>query len=232
MYKKLFGSLRQLLFPPTCRCCGRKLLETESFLCGDCMVELPLTMQCDHPYNNFVTKKFEDLNIDKACCMFVYDKEHGYSNIVKDVKFGREFRLGSYFGKTFGDMIDSSSEFEDIDFVLPVPLHWRRHYLRGYNQSEIIAKEIALSLDKELITKGITRIKSTHPQSRLKNPIERAENMKNAFKVKNPELFHAKHILIVDDVTTTGETIKSMVEALNSITPAPTISIATLASTH
>ncbi|MEG2121840.1 MAG: phosphoribosyltransferase family protein, partial [Rikenellaceae bacterium] len=213
-FKRLFLSIRELLYPPICRICGKRLLERESFLCGDCLADMPLTMQIDYPYNNFMHKKFEDLGIERACCYFSYQKSNRYPNIIKEIKFGRDKSLAIYMGNIFGDMIKSSYEFEDIDFVVPIPLHHRRLRQRGYNQSDLIGKGIATALGVPLITNAVKRVKSTKPQSSLLHNYDRKDNMRGAFEVIDSSIFSDKHILIVDDVSTTGETISAFVKTL------------------
>lgn len=215
MLKKIFLSIKDLIYPPACRVCGRRLLDNEVFICGDCLFEMPLTMQCDYPYNNFMHSKFKGIKIDRACCYFVYKRGSNHKSIIKNIKFGGDKALGLKMGEMFGVALEGSEEFRDIDFVVPVPLHKRRLRNRGYNQSDIIAEGVARMLNIPLVTTAIVRVRSTRPQSTLRNYYDRKENMKDAFMVVDKEVFKGKNILIIDDVATTGETISSMIVALH-----------------
>lgn len=232
MLKGVLTAIGELLYPSVCRCCGRKLTYNENFLCGDCLLGLPLTMQCDHPKEmNFVRMKFDGYALENCCCYFVYDKKTGYGNIVKEIKFGNDRKLGKFMGGLFGNLMADGGEFTDIDLIVPIPLHKRRMRKRGYNQSEIIAAVIAEKLGLPLYTSAVKRIKNTSPQSRLHSDTDRRDNMRGAFRVTEPEAITGKHIMVFDDVTTTGETIKAFIKCVKKSCPETRISVVTLSAT-
>ncbi len=231
IYENLLSWLREIFFPSVCRCCGRKLNDDEHFLCGDCLMNLPVTMQSDYPKEmNFVRKKFTGYNIENCCCYFIYDKRSGYGNIVKEIKFGNDKKLGTFMGSLFGNILADGEQFTDMDLIVPVPLHEKRKRERGYNQSEIIAEAIAEKLGISMCCTAVERVKHTEPQSRLTSSPDRKDNMRGAFAVINASALNGKHILLVDDVITTGETMKSLVSCINKNCTDVRISIAALSA--
>lgn len=230
MLKRIAVALKELVYPPACRVCGRRLIDNESFLCGDCLFETPLTMQCDYPYNNFMHKKLEGLGIERACCYFLYKRGSDHTNIIKAIKFGGDRALGLHMGRQFGMALEGSDEFRDIDFIVPVPLHKKRLRSRGYNQSELIGAGIAEALGVPLATHAVKRVLNTKPQSTLRHDDDRRANMKDAFEVTDTVIFQGKRILIVDDVSTTGETIASMVKSIRKAYKEIEIDVATLSA--
>lgn len=231
MLKRVLIALKELTYPPACRVCGRRLIDNEFFLCGDCLFETPLTMQCDYPYHNFMHEKLEGLGVERACCYFLYKRGSNHRNIIKTIKFGGDRALGLYMGNQFGAALEGSDEFRDIDFVVPVPLHKRRLRSRGYNQSELIGIGIAEALGVPLVATAVKRARSTKPQSTLRHDHDRRANMKDAFEVIDMELFEGKRILIVDDVSTTGETISSMIQTIRKMYRNIEVNVATLSAT-
>lgn len=230
MIKRIVVALKELIYPPACRVCGRRLINQEIFLCGDCLFDIPLTMQCDYPYKNFMHKKLEGLGVERACCYFLYKRGNNHANIIKAIKFGGDRALGLYMGKQFGMALEGSDEFGDIDFVVPVPLHKKRLRSRGYNQSELIGTGIAEALGVPLATSAVKRVLNTKPQSTLRHDNDRKANMKDAFEVTDAVIFQGKRILIVDDVSTTGETIASLVKTLRKAYKDIEIHVATLSA--
>lgn len=231
MLKRIAVAIKELIYPPACRVCGRRLIDDETFLCGDCLFETPLTMQCDYPYKNFMHDKFQGVVVERACCYFLYKRGSDHKKIIKAIKFGGDRPLGLRMGVLFGTAIEGSDEFKDIDFVVPVPLHKRRLRDRGYNQSELIGKGIADALGVPMVTTAVKRVRSTKPQSTLLHDLDRRENMQGAFQVVDTEIFKDKKILIVDDVTTTGETISSLVRTIRRTYKQIEINVATLSAT-
>ena len=232
MFKTFLSAVGELLYPSVCRCCGRILTDSELYLCGDCLMNFPLTMQSDYPKEmNFMRKKFEGYEIENCCCYFVYDKEDRYGNIVKEIKFGNDRKLGTYMGNLFGNLIADGEEFTDIDVVVPIPLHKLRKRKRGYNQSEVIASPIADKLGVPLCTCAVKRVRNTSPQSRMSSDKDRKDNMRGAFTVTKADLIDGKHIMVFDDVTTTGETIKAFIRCVKKACPDTKVSVTTLSAT-
>ena len=227
----------------------------------------------ENPLNNQSAEAiFEDLNIycgdditnnisstrtdyAYATALFFYRAESGYSQITRQLKYHGDIPAGRLFGQMLGKKIASAEHFADVDAVIPVPLHWTRKWSRGYNQAEIIAREVASILGAELRTDILQRSRRTRTQTKLSIEGKAAnvqgafvvqENIFDCFKNKNSgrssshnklnkkadcsDLTNIKHLLLIDDVFTTGSTLHACYQALRSIFPPEVrISVATLA---
>lgn len=190
-----------------------------------------------------------------ATALFFYRAESGYSQIPRQLKYHGDIPAGRLFGQMLGKKIASAEHFADVDAVIPVPLHWTRKWSRGYNQAEIIAREVAAELGAELRTDILKRSRRTRTQTKLSIEGKAAnvhgafvvqENIFDCFKNKNSgrssshnklnkkadcsDLTNLKHLLLIDDVFTTGSTLHACYQALRSIFPPEVrISVATLA---
>ena len=168
-----------------------------------------------------------------ACSLFFFHTDSSYRNILYDMKYKGDIDLGRYMGQMLGGRLASSEVFRDVDAVVPVPLFWRRKWKRGYNQAEIIASGVASALGAPLRTDVLKRVRHTETQTKL-DVAGKAENVLGAFAampLAGPlaEVTGMKHILLVDDVFTTGSTIYECFSALRKIyPPSVRISVATL----
>ena len=171
-----------------------------------------------------------------AIALFYYDGDSGYADITRRLKYHGDIDEGRYFGHILGMHTASCPWFADVDLVIPVPLHRKRRWERGYNQAEVIAGEIAASLGVPMNAGMLERVRSTKSQARL-DPSQKRLNVKGAFKVREqgscllpadgPPMF--RHILLVDDVFTSGSTLYACFVALRSVfPPSVRISVATL----
>ena len=245
---KTFRYLRacaDLLMPRTCTVCGRKLLSDERQLCIYCRTELPLTCFWKRGHNpmadkfNFLLQK-ELEQADRleryayACALFFYNNDTGFRNITHNIKYQGNKKAGTYYGRLLGKHLAESGHLSDIDLVIPVPLHWKREWKRGYNQAESIARGISMETGAELDCNILHRTRYTRTQTRLEVS-EKLKNVKDAFTIKKddtPERLIEEgigHILLVDDVFTTGSTLLACFQALRTVfPPSIRISVATL----
>lgn len=237
-------ALSDLFFPRRCIVCHRRLNIDEKHICTHCLADMPLTYYSTLKYNK-MSECFNHLIEEKevfATALFFYNGDSGYSNITKELKYAGNILSGRFFSKMLGKDIVSFSLFRNVDMVIPVPLHWTRRWRRGYNQAEVIAKEIAASVSVPMYTDILVRSPRTKTQTKIEMT-RKYENVKGAFSVNIENLKkHLKtitihgselHILLVDDVFTSGSTMcscyKSLKIALNQIRPSNyRISIATL----
>lgn len=171
-----------------------------------------------------------------ATALFFYRSESDYRYITRSIKYNGNIKAGKKFGEKLGEKLATSPLFSDIDAIVPVPLHWQRQWRRGYNQAEVIASGISVVLGKPVVTDLLRRNKKTKTQTRLTIQ-EKEQNVKEAFIInrKSLKLFTEQlapvlhHILLVDDVFTTGSTALACFTALRQVFPPPVrISIATL----
>ncbi len=237
-----------LILPRVCIVCGRKLDIDERHICLYCIADMPLTFfwqQDRNPmadrFNAFIQNILDTEHITPgyrekyafAAALYFFRDGSDYRNIQYELKYKGNISAGKHFGKMLGHRLAKSVQFGDADTVIPVPLHWTRKWTRGYNQAEIIAKEVALQLGAELRCGILTRIKRTRTQTRL-GPEEKARNVEDAFVARPPDecIGKIRHILIIDDIFTTGATLHSCFTALRKVFPPPVrISIATLGYT-
>ena len=227
-----------ILLPRTCIVCGRKLNIYEKHLCLHCASDLPLTrfgLMSHNPmadkFNEAIQNGLEDSWRQEAyafaSALFFYEEESGYKHIPHQIKYQGNIPAGRYFGRMLGRELLSAEWISDIDMIIPVPLHWRRRWSRGYNQAAIIAEGVSAELGIPMRTDILKRIRKTQTQTRLEVS-EKSVNVADAFSVCG-SVADPKHILLIDDVFTTGSTLHSCYLALREVYPHPVrISVATL----
>ncbi len=237
----LLRSLGDLLLPRVCAVCGRPLLACERHLCLECEAGLPFT-RFESVRHNPMADKFNALveapEYVRAFALFYY--QAGYQNITQEVKYRRNFGIGRWFGRLLGErvaasvILSASEESSPSLTVVPVPLHWTRRWQRGYNQAEVIGRELASALGAAFEPSLLRRVRRTRTQPRL-SATERAGNVSGAFKVSERAARRAlapglPEILLVDDVFTTGSTLAACYNALReAFGDSVRISVATLA---
>jgi ComF family protein len=172
-----------------------------------------------------------------AVALFFYDGQGDFRKITQQLKYHADLGIGRDFGRMLAHRIDDARHFEDVDVIIPVPLHWTRLWKRGYNQAEVIAGAIAEHLGVDLRTDILKRSRRTRTQTKV-DPARKSENVKGAFVVNKSSLDLSqklvgeagyRHILLVDDVFTSGSTLHNCFLALRTVFPPDVrISIATL----
>ena len=224
---KGLSNIADMFFPNLCVACENRLVMQEKFLCIECWHDLPVTNFHFNAENKVVQLFWGRVQIENATAFFAYNKGSRYQHLIHFIKYKGLKELGYETGRRFGTALSASPEFNSVDFVVPVPLHPKKQKLRGYNQSEWIANGISESLKKPVSVNNLQRNLHTSTQTR-KNRYERWENVENIFEVIRPEEFAGKHILLIDDVVTTGSTLESCAFQLLQIENVK-VSIATLA---
>ena len=220
--------LTELIFPRLCVACGDKLIEQEQWICLHCLHHIPRTNYHLEPENPVAQMFYGRVRIEFATSFFYFSKGSKYQSLVHNLKYKGMKELGAEMGKHFGIDLLQSDDFSSVDMICPVPLHPKREKKRGYNQSWWIAQGMAIQMQKPLSIDNLIRTTATETQT-LKNRFERWQNVEGIFDLTNPEAFSGKHILLVDDVVTTGATIEACALAILSKTDAR-VSIATLAT--
>jgi ComF family protein len=187
---------------------------------------MPLTnfwQQKDNPVEQLFWGK---IKIEHAASLFYFEKDSRYQNILHQLKYKGKQNIGIQLGRIFGYHL-CNSNFKTIDAIIPVPLHKKRLRKRGYNQSDMIGIGLSKSMNKPLLNNCVSRVIHTSSQTK-KNRYSRWLNVEGIFKIDDPIKLEGKHILVVDDVVTTGSTIESLVMELLKIKKVK-ISIVTLA---
>jgi len=216
-----------LLFPEICITCGDRLVSQEQLVCFSCWHDLPVTNYHLIAENKVAQIFWGRATIENATSYFTYRKGSNYQKLIHGIKYKGFKELGFETGRKFGFVLSEAENFRKVDVIVPVPLHPKKQKMRGFNQSEWIARGMAVSMNKTLSTGNLVRKMFTATQTR-KNRFERWQNVDGIFKVENPEAFAGKHILLVDDVVTTGSTLEACAFQLLKIENIK-VSIATLA---
>ena len=229
LVKNWANGLMQLFFPHTCAACGRDVLNEETALCMQCLHQLPVTNFNQHA-NNPVEKIFwGKLPITAATSYCHFTKQSLIQNILHQAKYKNNQQAAIFMGNLLGNSLQQSNRFNTIDAIVPLPLFAARLKKRGYNQAALIARGIAAQTGKPVIETAVTRLSSTETQTN-KNRVERWQNMQGRFMVTNAALLENKHVLLVDDVVTTGATLEACGQELLTI-KGTQLSIATVAYT-
>lgn len=218
-----------LLYPRKCVVCGEVLDESEDHLCSGCLQDMPLTYYWTWRENPAEKILWGRTYLQSVVSLFFYKKENNYKNLIHRIKYNGDIHLGRKLGRMLGEYM-CTSFFEDIDIIVPVPLHWRKKWKRGYNQAEVIAQGIALGMGGKPLVKGLLKRKRFTPSQTKISMGSKWENMQNAFSLVNARINGAvgKHILLVDDVLTSGATTEACFDVLSEI-PLVKVSLATLA---
>ncbi|MFV0530760.1 MAG: ComF family protein [Flavobacteriales bacterium] len=192
--------LFQLFFPKYCLNCERTLLKKEPILCLECYEKLPFRSSSNHEELRQDLSCF--FKIEEAYSLLYFKNQHITSSLIHALKYKNKPQAGYALGVLLGKKMPAC-----FDVVVPIPLHPKKQRKRGYNQSEKIVEGISEVLNIPMDTKNLIRIKNNPPQALSKNHAERLQNTLNIFKVVNPLCFENKHILLVDDIITTGSTV-------------------------
>ena len=205
----------ELLFPRVCCGCGRLLAEHEHEVCSICLRSLPRTgfeLVWDNPVSQMLWGR---IDIEKAASLYYYRKGELLQRLLHGMKYRGNYRIGEIFGKQMANTFLRAGFLSDIDVVIPVPLNRIKQRQRGYNQSEHIAAGISVSADIPLMTNNLVRDIHTESQTH-KNRYERWENVKSAFSVLRSEELRGMHVMLVDDVITTGATLEACAAVLKA----------------
>lgn len=225
--KDWLDSFLSLFFPRCCIICGRALAKGEECLCAHCNIGLPRTEL--HKYkDNAVEQLFwGKIPLERATSYLYYRKGSDFRQILHRLKYGGQKEIGEVMGRYMATELSPFGFFADMDVLIPVPLHKRRQRMRGYNQSEWIARGVSAVTGIPVDIDSVLRGKHTETQTR-KSVFDRSENVANIFHLLHPEHFVGKHILIIDDVLTTGATTVACASAFDGVAGIR-ISILTLA---
>lgn len=201
-----FKDLGFLLFPELCEGCKQPLLSSEDVICLNCETQLSKTNYHHIPNNETAVRLQGRIPFQHATSFAYFTKEGLLQHLLHGLKYKDKKQNGYFLGKELGNAIKNLNW--GIDAIVPVPLHSKKELQRGYNQSAIIAEGISEILNIPVITNCLIRTKHTESQTD-KTREERIENVHEAFKLIHSESVINKHILLIDDVLTTGATIES-----------------------
>ncbi len=201
------NSFLHLLFPHVCAGCGNDMLNENSLLCIRCMDALPETNFELHPGNPVEKVFWGRLPLAGATAQFYFTKESLMQHLMHQFKYKSNKSLGFQLGQLMGEQLVASGRFE-VDAMVPLPLFPSRERRRGYNQATVLCEGMAKTMRVPILGKAIIRSQHTETQTK-KGRVERWENIEGKFELKDPSLLRNKHILLVDDVVTTGATLEA-----------------------
>ena len=225
--KNIFEALISIIFPQNCAGCNRPFRGDEKVLCLRCKINLPSSNTWMQQQNIIYNKLYGRFNFENACSLLYFTQSGLAQHLIHLIKYKDRRDIAVYLGNLFGENLKKSKWAEGIDYLIPVPLHRQKRYIRGYNQSELIAEGISEILQIPSLKKELIKTRHTSSQTQ-KTTKERIENVSNVFDLINPDILKGKHILLIDDVITTGATLESCAQTILNI-PDTKISLATLA---
>lgn len=223
-------SFVDIIFPNVCTVCHRTLVNGEKYLCLGCLMDMPLTNFHTAVSNSLTDRLFSrTVPIEKTASMFYYRRGNPYTSLIHDTKYRGRPDVGRYLAELHAEGLMSAGFFGDIDLLVPVPLHFLKQLKRGYNQAERIADGIASVSGLPVVTP--LRALWHRSQTR-KDAHARFRNAAGAYSLRSAADIENKHILLIDDVITTGSTILACAAAVKASSPTTRISVYSLAATY
>lgn len=204
----LWDDVISLLFPRLCHACGNHLLRNENLICTECLVLIPRTNYHRKEDNPVARLFWGRCRIERAAAFSFYNKDSRIRKLIHKLKYKGIKELGFELGMIYGNTLAGSEFIRDIDLIIPVPLHPLKERVRGFNQSEIIAGGFSEATGLRIDNGILIRPSLSETQTR-RSRYERWENVEGIFSVTCPEKIAGRHILLLDDVITTGSTMES-----------------------
>lgn len=230
MIQSLLEDFLRLIYPLTCAACGNSLYGHEEILCSHCLIHLPKTLYHKDPNNPLLHLFWGKIPIETISSFYFYNKGNKVQHLIHELKYNNRPEIGIFLGKLYGNFLKQDKRLYSVDKIIPVPLHKSRLKKRGYNQAEKFAQGLSESTEIPYDITSFIRNEATETQTR-KTKQERWENVKDKFEVTHPEEIKGKHILLVDDVITTGSTLEACARLLLE-QDGVKISMASIAAAH
>ena len=225
---KLINNLLSLFYPRLCAACGDALQQNESCICLNCMLHLPET-QFHKEHFNPLRQVFDGrVPVEEVTALMSYKKSNRTQKILHSLKYKGQKEIGAVLGKYLGGQLITEERYRGIQYILPIPLHPKKQRKRGYNQSEWIAMGLSKGLGIPYSNDFLVRATFTETQTR-KSRFSRWQNVKDVFQAANVGELAGKHVLICDDVLTTGATTEAAIRKLIEV-PDVRVSVVTLAT--
>jgi ComF family protein len=226
----LLADFVALFYPQVCAACGGELLQGEEHICINCILSLPYTGFAQQNPNPTQQAFWGRIELQTATSFLYFRQGNRTQKMMHRIKYKGDKELAQYIGGLMGDELKSTKLFEEVDCIIPVPMHKAKQRKRGFNQSEWFAKGLAQKLNIPVITDVLLKTTATQSQTR-KSRWQRWLNAGERYAVQNPASIAGKNILLVDDILTTGATLEACGQTLQTATNC-TLSIATMAITQ
>ncbi len=227
--KQYLDDFLRLFYPNICTGCGRDLYNSKNLLCWECLKELPKTGFEMHPDNPTAKIFYGRLPLENAFSWLYFNKGSLAQHLVHQLKYRKNLPLGRYLGELMAHSMLEKGLYNDVDFIVPLPLNKKKLAKRGFNQAMIICEGMSAVLQKPIENVAVLRKRYTETQTR-KNRLQRLVNVEEVFGLNDGHLLENKHALLVDDVITTGATMEACGKVLTSV-PGLRLSMASLATT-
>ena len=206
--KNIVSSTLHLFYPHVCTGCGSDLLQEDNLLCLKCIHNLPHTNFAALANNQIEKDFWGRIQLTAAYSQFYFSKEFLIQHLIHQLKYRGDTKIGFYLGEIMGKTILNSNRFSSVDALIPLPLYAGKEHKRGYNQATVICNGISSVMNIPVLNGAVIRQHATETQTR-KHRTERWENVKSSFKVAKENELTGKHLLLVDDVVTTGATLEA-----------------------
>ena len=221
--------LINFIYPPVCHICDTPLASHEKFLCTHCVTTLPRTGYHRNPHNPLEQRLAGQFPFVAATGHFFYSKDSALSELIQDMKYRGFHSIGNYLGELAARELYTSGFLSEIDYIVPLPMHFLKKAKRGYNQTEKIAAGISKATGIK-VANALKMIRQRKTQTALSS-IQRLNNANNLFRAKKDPDLSGKGVLLVDDICTTGATIGAAGNALAKAFPTSRIYLFTIGVT-
>lgn len=216
MKPKILNHFINLFYPRVCPSCGNLLNYDEEIVCLSCYYLLPKTGY-EHNVSNPLAQMFwGQINFQSVTAEYFFSKTGKVQHLLHQLKYQGNTDAGFFLGQQLGESIKNAESFSGIDYLVPIPLHPKKEHMRGYNQSYVIAQGVQDKTDISIMKDCLYRKVFTSTQTK-KTREERWENVKDIFDISDKSRFEGKHILLLDDVLTTGATLLAAGRILSQV---------------
>ena len=224
----ILKDLEHLIYPSACLACENELANSEKHICSLCDNALVRTSfhLFDEPTET--DKLFWGrVELKRTYSHFYFKKDSSIQNVLFNLKYKNDSSIGEYFGRELGETLVEIDDFKNADALIPVPLHYKKEFIRGYNQSYALAKGMSEALGVPVKSNYAKRNEHTETQTK-KSRFQRWDNVNSIFSIHS-SIKNLKHVVLIDDVVTTGSTLEALVRSIKEVAPSVEVSIVTLA---
>jgi len=225
--KTIFEDFISLVYPRLCLACMKRAPVRNEQLCMDCQLNLPYTDLHLHQDNLFTDRLWGRFPLHTATAQLLMIKGGLTENIIYNIKYKDATELAESLGQDYGRQLIKSPLYQDVDVIVPVPIHKSKLRSRGYNQSAMYGHGLSTAMKIPMLENALVKLRDTKSQTR-KSRMQRLSNVENQYAVQQAEALKGKHVLLVDDVMTTGATLESCALEILKV-EGTTLSVVTIA---
>jgi ComF family protein len=227
LLRDLAAGFLHLLYPRLCVACQSEIPSGEDCFCLKCRLKLQASDMYRQPDNEFTRRFWGRLPLQAGAAQYYFTRKSAIQKALHALKYRNQPDIGLQLGRRFGRLLTTAPGFSEVQLIVPVPLHPLRERLRGYNQSQMFGQGLAETMQVPIAPRALARRRHTHTQTRKKR-LDRFDNMQSIFYVQEPAVLQGKHVLLVDDILTTGATLEMCALATLEV-PGVRLSMATVA---